>query len=117
MNALISPRLDCPIPATNGPHDADPAHPAAAVGAPNGVAEGVRSALRSDTQAADGRFPVAWLTIVAPYGATPTATSKCLCGRDRSAVGRVHVLALIEDHTTHRSECPLRAPREGRTAA
>ncbi|MFG2460985.1 hypothetical protein ACIP2X_22005 [Streptomyces sp. NPDC089424] len=47
----------------------------------------------------------------------PTATSKCLCGRDRSAVGHTKVLALIEDHTAHRDVCPLRTNQEGRQAA
>ncbi|MGW4909992.1 hypothetical protein [Streptomyces sp. NPDC004270] len=47
----------------------------------------------------------------------PTATSKCLCGRDRSAVGRPKVLALINNHTAHRDECPLRTNQEGRQAA
>ncbi|MDN3024851.1 hypothetical protein [Streptomyces sp. S.PB5] len=45
------------------------------------------------------------------------ATSKCLCGRDRSAIGRRKVLALIADHTTHRDVCPLRTTQEGRNAA
>ena len=65
----------------------------------------------------DGRFPVACLHIRAPYGATPTATSKCLCGRDRSAIGRPKVLALIADHAAHRDVCPLRTTQEGRNAA
>ena len=71
----------------------------------------------SSPTAGDGRFPVAWLTIRAPRGATPTATSTCLCGRDRSAVGHRKVQALIADHETHRDLCPLRTPQEGRTAA
>ena len=65
----------------------------------------------------DGRFFVAWLCIRAPRGATPTATSKCLCGRDRSAVGHAKVHALISDHTAHRDVCPLRTNQEGRQAA
>ncbi|MFH9070246.1 hypothetical protein [Streptomyces alboflavus] len=65
----------------------------------------------------DGRFPVAWLHISAPRGAIPTATSRCLCGRDRNAVGHTKVLALIDDHTAHRALCPLRATSEGRNAA
>ncbi|WP_239590091.1 hypothetical protein [Streptomyces aureoverticillatus] len=65
----------------------------------------------------DGRFPVAWLHISAPRDAIPTATSRCLCGHDRSAVGRTKVLALIDDHATHRSLCPLRTTPEGRNAA
>ncbi|MBQ1089180.1 hypothetical protein KBY47_08540 [Streptomyces sp. B93] len=60
---------------------------------------------------------MAWLHIRAPRGAVPTATSRCECGRDRSAVGRRRVLALIADHTAHRDTCPLRSPQEGRTAA
>ncbi|GGK65679.1 hypothetical protein [Streptomyces flaveus] len=87
------------------------------VGDRKDVAEGVPSALRPDPQTGDGRYPVAWLHISAPRGAVPTATSKCLCGRDRSAVGHGHVLALIDEHTAHRDECPLRTPQEGRTAA
>ncbi len=89
-----------------------------AVGVPKGVAEGVPVvAVRPDPQRGDGRYPVAWLHVVAPRGATPTATSKCLCGRDRSAVGRAKVLALITDHEAHRDTCPLRTPQEGRAAA
>ncbi|SED10628.1 hypothetical protein SAMN05216489_02530 [Streptomyces sp. 3213] len=65
----------------------------------------------------DGRFFVAWLCIRAPRGATPTATSTCLCGRDRSAVGHRKVLALIADHTAHRDLCPLRTTEERRNAA
>lgn len=84
--------------------------------------QGVRSALPakqhlSGPPAGDGRYPVAWLHICAPRGAAPTATSKCLCGWDRSAVGRRKVLALIDDHTAHRDQCPLRTVQEGRNAA
>ncbi|WP_228034807.1 hypothetical protein, partial [Streptomyces spongiae] len=71
----------------------------------------------TDPTRGDGRFPVAWLHIRAPRGATPTVTSKCLCGRDRSAVGHRKVLALITDHEAHRDTCPLRSSQEGRTAA
>ncbi|OPG10391.1 hypothetical protein B1R27_03115 [Streptomyces sp. GKU 895] len=60
---------------------------------------------------------MAWLHVRAPHGATPTATSKCLCGRNRSAVGHRRVLALIADHTAHRDTCSLRIPQEGRRAA
>lgn len=89
-----------------------------AVGEPKGAArKGVRTAVGSDPQTGDGRYPVAWLHIVAPRGATPTATSKCACGRDRSAVGHGKVLALIDDHTAHRDTCPLRSSQEGRAAA
>jgi hypothetical protein len=89
-----------------------------AVGEPKGAArKGVRTAVGSDPQTGDGRYPVAWLHIVAPRGAVPTATSKCLCGRDRSAVGHGKVLALIETHEAHRDLCPLRSNQEGRAAA
>ncbi|WP_033321228.1 hypothetical protein [Streptomyces yerevanensis] len=60
---------------------------------------------------------MAWLHIRAPRGATPTATSKCLCGRDRSAIGHRKVRALIADHEAHRDLCPLRTTQEGRNAA
>ncbi|MGP4085781.1 hypothetical protein [Streptomyces sp. KR55] len=60
---------------------------------------------------------MAWLHIRAPRGATPTATSTCLCGRDRSAVSHRKVLALIADHEAHRDECRLRTTQERRNAA
>ncbi|MFE9685659.1 hypothetical protein [Streptomyces sp. NPDC006285] len=88
----------------------------ATVGDRKDVAEGVRTAVRSDPRRGDGRYPVAWLHIVAPPGAVPTATSKCLCGRNRRAVGKARVLALITDHEAHRDICPLRNPQEGRAA-
>ncbi|MEV5982062.1 hypothetical protein [Streptomyces sp. NPDC052114] len=103
--------------ATTGLHAAAPAAPQRAVGAPKGVAEGVRTALRPDPHTGDGRYPIAWLHICAPRGAVPTATSTCACGRDRSAVGHGKVLALIDDHTAHRDTCLLRNPQEGRAAA
>ncbi|GAB2989230.1 hypothetical protein GCM10023080_063790 [Streptomyces pseudoechinosporeus] len=102
----------------NGPQSAVQGPPRSAVGEPKGAArKGVLSALGSDPQVGDGRYPVAWLHIRAPRGAVPTATSKCACGRDRSAVGKARVLALIDDHTAHRDACPLRNPQEGRDAA
>ncbi|MFF4347592.1 hypothetical protein [Streptomyces sp. NPDC001530] len=104
-------------PHANGRHTAQPAVPRTAVGEPKGVAEGVPTAVRTDPQAGDGRYPVAWLSIVAPRGAVPTATSECLCERDRSAVGHARVLALITNHESHRDACPLRTPQEGRAAA
>ena len=100
------------------PHAAQPAAPRPAVGEPKDAArKGVRTALRPDPQHGDGRFPFAWLHISAPYGATPSATSTCLCGRHRRAIGHGKVLALITDHESHRDTCPLRTPQEGRTAA
>ncbi|MFC9240905.1 hypothetical protein ACFTZK_31270 [Streptomyces decoyicus] len=98
------------LPATTGRlSSAEPACTPSGSGAPKVVAEGVLSALRPDPQQGDGRHPIAWLHVTAPgHGAIPTATSKCLCGRDRSAVGQRKVLALIEDHHTHRTTCPFR---------
>ncbi|BBC34592.1 hypothetical protein SGFS_058860 [Streptomyces graminofaciens] len=107
-------------PTPDQPHAAEPADPATGRSAPTDVArKGAPSALRPDPQTGDGRYPVAWLHIQAPRrrGAEPTATSKCLCGWDRSAVGQRRVLALIETHTAHRDICPLRSNQEGRTAA
>lgn len=111
---------------TGAPTGSGPAEPADAVtghSAPKVVAEGVRTAVRPDPRRGeqlrpDGRFPIAWLHICAPpRGSTPTATSRCECGRDRSAIGRRKVLALIDDHAAHRNECPLRTTQEGRNAA
>lgn len=105
------------------PNSADrAAHPARECGRKDVARQGVLSALPpgphpNSPPASDGRYPVAWLHIRAPRGATPTATSTCLCGRDRSAVGRRKVLTLIDDHTAHRDHCPLRTPQEGRNAA
>jgi hypothetical protein len=88
------------------------------VGEPKGAArQGVRTALRPDSHTGDGRYPVAWLTIRAPYRATPSAASVCLCGRDRQAFGERRVLDLIADHEAHRDTCPLRTTQEGRAAA
>ncbi|KDN77859.1 hypothetical protein DF19_02440 [Streptomyces olindensis] len=102
----------------SGPRAAVQAASAPAVGEPKGAArKGVPFALHPDPRQADDRCPVAWLHISAPRGAVPTATSTCRCGRDRSAVGRRKVLALIDDHTAHRDACPLRSNQEGRQAA
>ncbi|MCX4610711.1 hypothetical protein [Streptomyces mirabilis] len=117
MTAPSRPPLKSITDTPSSRQHADQAPARMAVGEPRGVAEGVPIAVRSDPQTGDGRYPVAWLHISAPRGAVPTATSKCLCGRDRSAVGKTRVLALITDHEAHRDECPLRTPQEGRTAA
>ncbi|MFP3990295.1 hypothetical protein U9R90_23065 [Streptomyces sp. E11-3] len=122
MSTLDRPRLKSIPSAPTGPRSAKQGGPRPAVGASKGVAEGVPIAVRPDPHAAtpprpNGRFPVAWLRICAPRPAAPTATSRCLCGRDRSAVGHGKVLALIADHENHRDACPLRAPQEGRAAA
>ncbi|MGW0554400.1 hypothetical protein ACWDZ6_09405 [Streptomyces sp. NPDC002926] len=104
--ASTVPPVAVPVPAPTGS------------GAPKVAArQGVPSAPRPDPYQGDGRYPVAWLHIAAPKGAIPTATSKCVCGHDRSAVGRHNVLVLIDDHTAHRDECPLRIRQEGRAAA
>lgn len=116
-----SPRLKSPAPTPGQAGTAEPAVPDAASSAPKGVArQGVLSALRPDQQQSDGRRPVAWLHIVAPsdWSMPPRAFSRCECGRNLSARGRARVLALIEDHTTHRTTCPLRTTaRERRQAA
>lgn len=102
------------IPTTpTGLRAAEPAPTTSGGGAPKDVArQGVNSVLRPEMHPTDGRYPVAWLHITAPKGAIPTATSKCACGWDRSAVGRHNVLALIEAHTAHRENCPLRTTEE-----
>ena len=51
-----------------------------------------------------------------PAAAVPTATSKCACGRDRSAVGRRETSATSSTTTARTAtHCPLRTPpgREG----
>ncbi|MGW9455947.1 hypothetical protein ACWG5N_08175 [Streptomyces globisporus] len=95
---------------------AEPAPAVSGRGAPKVVAEGVPTAVRPDQQTGDGRYPVAWLTITAPRGATPTATSICQCGRNLFAAGHHKALALIADHTDHKTRCPLRADQEGAAA-
>ncbi|PSM39250.1 hypothetical protein C6Y14_32870 [Streptomyces dioscori] len=100
-----------------GPPAAEPAGPPTAVSDPKGVAEGVPTAVGSDPQAGDDRYPIAWLTISTPYRAVPIATSWCMCGRDRHATGDADVWALIADHEAHRDTCPLRTTQEGRAAA
>lgn len=102
------------------PQDAVQAPSKTAVGAPEGAArQGVPSAPGSNRQQGNGRYPIAWLHITAPpdWQAMPTATSKCSCGRDRSAVGRRRVLALIADHEAHKTSCPLRSTQEEKNAA
>ncbi|MFJ2017138.1 hypothetical protein [Streptomyces nodosus] len=118
MSPRPHPRLKSITPTPAGPRVAEQDEARAAVGEPTGAArKGVRTALGPDPHRGDGRYPVAWLHISAPRGTTPTATSKCLCGWDRSAVGQRRVLALIADHQAHRDTCPLRTPKEGRAAA
>lgn len=59
---------------------------------------------------------VALLRISAPgRDTTPSARSWCSCGRDLAAFGQRKVAALIEDHTRHRTACPLLT--EGKEAA
>lgn len=95
---------------------AEPAPAVSGSGAPRVVAEGVPAAVLSDQQTGDGRHPIAWLTITAPRGATPTAISVCACGRNLFAAGHSKALALIADHADHKTRCPLRATLE-RTAS
>ncbi|MEU5776196.1 hypothetical protein ABZ819_23230 [Streptomyces venezuelae] len=110
------PTTGLPVPASNS------GRPDRACGREKVARQGVLSALPPEQNSSarpsgDEYFAVAWLHIRAPRGATPTATSTCLCGRDRSAVGHGKVLALINDHTAHRDVCSLRTTQEGRNAA
>ncbi|WP_326712231.1 hypothetical protein OG758_26415 [Streptomyces sp. NBC_01474] len=117
MSKPTRPPLKSVTDRTTAPRAAEPASLLTVVGEPKGVAEGVPIAVRPDPPRGDGRYPVAWLHIVAPKGVISTATSRCECGRDRSAVGKARVLDLIDDHAFHRTACPLRTPQEGRAAA
>ncbi|MFJ2290465.1 hypothetical protein ACIOG7_01910 [Streptomyces sp. NPDC087894] len=113
MSPRPNPPLKC-LPSTpTGPQLAEPASAVTGGGAAKGVAEDVPTAVRPDQQTGDGRYAIAWLTISAPRGAVPTATSVCACGRNRFAAGHRKALALIEDHTRHRDLCPLRTHQEG----
>ncbi|GAB3952774.1 hypothetical protein GCM10028832_07360 [Streptomyces sparsus] len=104
--------------ATSGqPHVAAPGPAASNGGALKVVAEGVPAAVRPDPHPGNRRYPVAWLRITAPRGATPTAASWCECGWSRRAFGQTRVLSLVTDHADHREHCPLRVPQEGRAAA
>ncbi|WP_326650957.1 hypothetical protein [Streptomyces sp. NBC_01750] len=100
--------------APTGPSLAGPASAASDGGAPKVVGRtAVLSSVRPDPQQGDGRYPIAWLHIVTPQHAIPTATSVCACGRNRSAVGHKQVIALVEGHTAHRTLCALRTTQEG----
>ncbi|MBT2393089.1 hypothetical protein J7E87_27545 [Streptomyces sp. ISL-1] len=117
MSTRPHPPLEGQRATPTGAHAAEQAPLRLVIGEPKGVAEGVPSAVRPDPHEADGRYPVAWLHITAPgRGVFPAATSKCACGRDRSAVGHRKVHDLIADHTAHRDLCLLRSFQEGRTA-
>lgn len=115
MSAPPRPRLEG-HPPTPRLSLAEPATAASGGGAAKVVAEGVPIAVRPDPQAGDGRYPIAWLTISAPRGAIPSATSVCECGRNLFAAGRRKALALIADHADHKSRCPLRTDQEGAAA-
>lgn len=117
MSTPPHPPLEGQQEAATGPQHAERPMPEPVVGGRKNVAEGVPIALRPDPHPGDSRYAVAWLTICAPRDAIPTATSKCLCGRARSAVGKPRVLALITDHEAHRDTCPIRTTQEGRAAA
>ncbi|WP_411574176.1 hypothetical protein [Streptomyces fradiae] len=107
------PSLKSLTPTTGHPRPAEPARGGG--GTPKVAAEGVRSC--PDLHTSDGRHIVGMLHVTAPgRGAVPTATSLCACGHNRSAVGHRRVLALIAEHTAHRTACPLRH-HTGRNAA
>ncbi|GHH82822.1 hypothetical protein [Streptomyces capitiformicae] len=119
MSARPRPPLKSPTRTGDRPSIAEPAPATDGPGRPRDAArQGVPLAVRPDPRPADGRHPVAWLRVTAPgRGAIPTATSTCACGRDRSAVGRSKVAALVAEHVDHRAVCPLRTNQEGRAAA
>ncbi|MFB8407945.1 hypothetical protein [Streptomyces albidoflavus] len=64
------------------------------------------------------RHAVRWLRIVAPpsHSAPVSARSWCQCGFERTALDRASVLALVDAHAAHPTDCPLLGP-EGSKAA
>lgn len=117
MSPRPNPPLKCPSSTPTRPRLAEPAPAASGSGAPKVVArKGAPTAVCPDQQTGDGRYPIAWLTIAAPRGAVPTVTSVCACGRNLFAAGHHRALALIADHTDHKSRCLLRTTQE-RTAS
>lgn len=113
MSPRPNPPLKCLPSNPTGPDLTEPAPAASGSGAPRDVGrKAVLSSVRSDQPIGDGRYPIAWLTISAPRGAVPTATSICECGRNLFAAGRHKALALIDDHARHRDVCPLRTTEE-----
>ncbi|MFJ2818315.1 hypothetical protein [Streptomyces sp. NPDC087294] len=119
MNTPSRPPLKSITPTPAGPSAAPQAVDTTTMGVPGAAArQGVPTAVHINPQVGDGRYPIAWLHITAPgRGTVPTATSRCECGHDRSAVGHHRVLALITDHTNHPDHCPLRTTQERRNAA
>jgi hypothetical protein len=111
--------MNSPTQSTPTGEDATPAAPAAAVGEPKGAArEGVVTALRLKPRPAGQRYPVGGLHVIAPPHRTPRARSWCVCGRDRTATGATAVVALVAEHTEHRTTCPrLNPATEGSAAA
>ncbi|MEV5952132.1 hypothetical protein [Streptomyces sp. NPDC051993] len=99
------------------PERADSCGPLDGGAAKDGARRASASACPPGAAYGDGRRIVALLHIVAPRGTTPTARSRCSCGRDRTAIGRARVLDLITDHAVHRTECPLLTAQEGRNTA
>ncbi|MGX9921378.1 hypothetical protein ACWIG4_16140 [Streptomyces sp. NPDC002248] len=105
--------------ATTTGEDATVAVPARAVGGPEGAArKGVVVALRPKPRPTGQRYQVGGLHVIAPPRRTPRARSWCVCGRDHTAIGTTAVLALVAEHTEHRTTCPrLNPATEGRDAA
>ncbi|MFD7166611.1 hypothetical protein [Streptomyces violascens] len=117
MTSHPAPALkSLPAPADR-PERADFRGPVGGGAAKDGARRASVSACPPGTAYDDGRRIVALLHIVAPRGTTPTARSRCSCGRDRTAIGRARVLALINDHATHATQCPLLTALEGRNTA
>ncbi|WP_433341262.1 hypothetical protein [Streptomyces sp. CA-253872] len=119
MTATRPLPLNSPTPTPPTDEDATPAAPATAVGEPEGAArKGVVVALRPKPHPTGQRYPVGGLHIIAPPRRTPRARSWCVCGRDRTATGTPAVLALVAEHTQHRTTCRrLNPATEGRAAA
>ncbi|GGT62457.1 hypothetical protein GCM10010272_00510 [Streptomyces lateritius] len=117
MSHRPDPRLKSITRTPDGLGVAEQPRPSRAVGASKVVGPWAVPSI-PDPHPTGGPRIVGMLHVSAPgRGVTPTATSRCDCGRNRSAVGQRQVLALIDEHTAHRDLCPLLNPIEGRDAA
>ncbi|WP_244188697.1 hypothetical protein [Streptomyces yokosukanensis] len=138
MSVPSRPLLKSITTTPTGPHAARPAEPTATVGEPKDVArQGVRTALRPDSQTPDPADPTPerpGIRIYAPpvyrdhedgarwskrYGDTPRAAYACSCGQANIATGPRTIPALVTEYEVHKLVCDgsPASHTEGRVAA